>query len=44
MNKAVDGHLGKMRGQDISDRRHGYYLPHLLTELGRLGAFCVQKS
>lgn len=36
MNNAVDVHLEQMRGQDIPDRRNGFYSRHLLTELGDL--------
>jgi putative transposase len=34
MAKAIDVYLDQLDGDDIADRRNGYYRRHLLTELG----------
>ncbi len=34
MAKAVEAYLEQLEGDDVADRRNGYYRRHLLTELG----------
>lgn len=34
MAKAVEAYLERLEGDDVADRRNGYYRRHLLTELG----------
>ncbi len=43
MREAIDRHLDEMARRGEADRRNGFYLRHLLTELGRI-ELCVPRT